>query len=161
VGCAAGYYCAGTTCTALKPDGTACASNGECQKGHCISNGTSNICCSTTCTDTACGTTVLCNASGTGCQMHAEGSACTLSQTSCSADGRSSITNPGTCTAGSCLGIASPCLLGYLCVGSACVLPSGCTPTSGCDTDNKYRCVPGTGICELRGPEPDGSDGGL
>lgn len=160
VGCAAGYFCAGTTCTALKPDGTACASDSECQNGHCISSGTSKICCSTTCTDTACGTTALCNASGSGCQMRPEGSACTA-QASCSADGRSSITSTGTCTAGSCVGIATSCLTGYLCVGGACVLPGGCTATSGCDTDNQYRCDPPTGICELRGPpEQEASDGG-
>ena len=146
VGCTAGFYCSTTTCLPLKADGSACGGPSECTHGQCISGGSGSICCSTACTDVTCGSQALCNPSGIGCQTHAEGSACTAGQATCSSDGHSSLAGTGTCASGACQPTATPCLTGYLCVGSACVTPGGCTATSGCDT--AYTCNTGTGNCE-------------
>ena len=150
VGCSSGFYCSGTTCTALKPDATACGSSTECAHGQCISNGSANICCATACTNVTCGTQALCNPSGTACQTYANGSACAAGAAACASDGHSSLASTGTCASGACQPTATPCLTGYLCVGSACVTPGGCTATIDCDIANAYDCNTSTGNCERR-----------
>jgi hypothetical protein len=152
VGCSSGYYCAGTTCTALKTNGAACAADVECQHGHCISNGTASICCSSACANVTCGSTAWCNASGNGCQSPRDGSTCNAGAPACSTDGRSSLAATGTCTGGVCQAAETPCLTGYLCVGTACVAPGGCTAESDCDTAQQYTCNLSTGNCELLTP---------
>ena len=155
VGCAAGFYCDGTDCQPLKDDGDACTANGECTNGHCLSDGSSTICCATVCTDVPCVTRAVCALDGSGCQTYAAGDDCDSGEAACNVDDpRSSWLSTGTCEANACQRTPQPCDPGYLCVGTKCVEEGECTPESGCDTENNYVCNGGT--CVLEPPEIDG-----
>jgi hypothetical protein len=124
----------------------------------CTSDGTTSVCCSSTCTDVPCGTRALCNASGSGCQSYADGDACAAGAAGCAPDGHASLASTGTCSGGTCQPSATPCLAGYLCVAGSCATPGSCATAGGCDAANLYTCNTSTGNCEL--PSTGGIDAG-
>lgn len=139
--CAAGYTCTGGDCK--KADGQPCQGNGDCANGHCISNGTTNICCATACADTACGTKALCLVGGAGCQMHQTGDVCG----SASCDGDGARFPPPTCNSGSCTPGGSISCSGFRCTNGTCA--ESCTGNAQCATGyvcnmgSPGSCVPG------------------
>ena len=178
--CATGYYCSGTSCVALKGNGATCLHPSECSSGVCISNGTSNICCHTSCTEATCGNTAMCAVGGGSCQTHA-GQTCGTA--TCSGDGTSVIASACDGLGGCQAKTPAPCGTGQYCLngactgtksdGASCTLPSECssgvcisngTSNICCHTScteatcgNTATCAVGGGSCQTHAGQTCGT----
>jgi hypothetical protein len=168
--CLAPYTCQGTAgamSCALKKNGLACTTGGQCISGNCVDG----VCCgsascapcqacnlsgtgscsavaagtpapSAFCSDqgaTSCGTNGNCDGQG-GCQTYPNGTAC--SSATCPANA-STLTMAGTCQGGNCSKPTSSCTP-YFCNGV-----NACQGTCGSDTDCQagYYCTGAGGNC--------------
>ena len=103
-------YCQQSACTAARPSGVACASDGQCQSGHC----TDGICCNLTCTD-------QCEA----CDLSGHLGTCSPIPAADTPHGqRGPCAGSGVC-AGACNGSAAQCLFPGSGTACACALLSG------------------------------------
>jgi hypothetical protein len=171
--CIAPFTCqgaAGAKSCALKKNGLACTTGGQCISGNCVDG----VCCGSasclpcqacnlsgngTCSPVAAGTpapAAFCadqgastcgtngNCDGTGaCQKYADGTAC--SSATCPANS-ATLTNAGMCSNGACNKPTSDCSP-YFCNGV-----SACLGTCGSDSDcaTGYYCTGVNGSCQLK-----------
>jgi len=115
--CASTHYCDGTNCQAKQGDGSSCNAANQCQSDNCVDG----FCCDTACSDT-CDACNISGAEGT-CSVNPIGSAGNPSCTPYLCDGMFT-TCPSSC------GSDGECASGFVCAGSACMLPSPLTNAS-------------------------------
>jgi alpha-tubulin suppressor-like RCC1 family protein len=133
--CQPGFYCAGTSCTPTKANGTACVLGPECASGLCIDK----VCCNAMCNG-ACQTCASAAAPGTCSKVAGvdDADTCTGSNT-CNATGTCLKKAGQTCT------LATECADGACadghCCGSAC--------TGSCQTCVTGTCSPVTNADDL------------
>lgn len=159
--CATGFYCAGTSCSAKKPNGSACVGANECTSGQCVDGYCCNAACGEqckacdvagslgTCTDVAGsphGARLAC-ASGFGCSAGACATTCTTSA-QCASD-RACDTSSGTCVTKRGLGAlcasALDCATGFCVDGLCCDKP--CTESCfACDVSGTQVHTPPTHV---------------
>jgi hypothetical protein len=162
--CVAGYYCGGSQCLPLQPNGTTCAANSACASGHCVDG----VCCNSACA-ASCDTCNLPSSLGT-CTTSPVASTGNPSCAPYVCDGAST-TCPSTCVTNIDCAPGSFCDAGGNCVGTK-PIGSVCTNAAECQSGNcadgyccNSACNGSCNACNISGslgtctPVPDGSPG--
>jgi hypothetical protein len=131
--CSPGYTCiigsgSGGICTQQAANGQPCSTGSGCTSNHCVSNGTSFVCCATACPDHApCGTKDVCASDGSACQSYAGAPCCSGDSSSVGiCDG----VGAGTCTPTT---VCAPYVCANAACGTSCLSNTDCAPSAACD----------------------------